>query len=171
VLGNKPRLALSPQRVVQAALALAPIIVLVIWQLSPLGQRSARVEFYFERGFLRISEVIAHWKDGLDYVRRNSQSMAYYGIEVFTVTLGLIAGVALLRRYPVEASFSLVVWALTVTSGSPQSMARYMLVLPTTPIFLSQLGRRPIVDRVWTIASVLLLGMSAMLFAFDMWVG
>jgi hypothetical protein len=50
-------------------------------------------------------------------------------------------------------------------------MARYVLISPPLYIFLAYLGRNKAFDRIWTLASVLLLGMSAMLFAFDMWVG
>jgi hypothetical protein len=77
----------------------------------------------------------------------------------------------MLHRYPAEALFSLAAWALVVFSGAALSMSRYMLVLPTTYLFLGSLGRSPAFDRAWSLASILLLGMSAMLFAFDMWVG
>ena len=73
--------------------------------------------------------------------------------------------------YPAEALFSLATWALSVFSGAPVSMSRYMLILPTTYIFLGSLGRYPAFYCAWSLASILLLGMSAMLFAFDMWVG
>jgi hypothetical protein len=46
-----------------------------------------------------------------------------------------------------------------------------MIVAPAMYIVLAMLGRNKVFDRVWTLASLLLLGMSVMLFSFDMWVG
>jgi len=69
------------------------------------------------------------------------------------------------------ALFSLGVIVLSVFSGSAQSMARYMLVAPATYLFLGWLGRRQAFDRSWTMLSLLLMGMGAMLFSFEMWVG
>jgi hypothetical protein len=77
----------------------------------------------------------------------------------------------LLRRDPPVALFSLAVVLLSLFSGSAQSMARYMLIVPALYIFLAQLGKNKTFDRAWTLFSILLLGMEAMLFAFDMWVG
>lgn len=165
------RSALSPARLAQGALVFAPLVVFIVWQQSTLGQHSARLDFYFGRGTLLIAETITNWQGALEYATGNPQSTIYYSLEIFTIALGWVAGLALLRRYPAEAMFSLAAWALAVFSGAPQSMSRYMLILPTTYIFLGGLGRRPAFDRAWSLASILLLGMSAMLFAFDMWVG
>jgi hypothetical protein len=46
-----------------------------------------------------------------------------------------------------------------------------MLIAPSLYIFLAHLGGNKTFDRAWTIFSILLLGMQATLFAFDMWVG
>ncbi|MBM2849228.1 MAG: hypothetical protein HW418_2170, partial [Anaerolineales bacterium] len=77
----------------------------------------------------------------------------------------------LLRRNPGLALFSLAVVILSAFSGVAQSMSRYMLIAPAIYIFLSRLGRNSAFDKSWTMASLLLMGMSAMLFSFDMWVG
>jgi hypothetical protein len=37
-------------------------------------------------------------------------------------------------------------------------------------IALSRWGKNPVFDRAWTIASILLMGMLATLFTFDLWV-
>jgi hypothetical protein len=55
--------------------------------------------------------------------------------------------------------------------GAAQSQARYMLVAPAMFIVLSDLGKNKVFDRTWTLASILLMGMSVMLYSFDMWVG
>ena len=81
------------------------------------------------------------------------------------------AALALLRKYPGLALFGLAVWVICVASGSPQSISRYLLVMPTTYIALARLGKNEIFDRAWTLASVLAMGLYAALFSFDMWVG
>lgn len=162
------RSALFPAPLVQAALVVMPLVVFLMWRQSPLGQHSMRLK---GRGLLMIAETLVSWQGALEYAASNPQSTIYYGLEIFTIGLSLLAGLVLLRRYPAEALFSLATWALSVFSGAPVSMSRYMLILPTTYIFLGSLGRYPAFDRAWSLASILLLGMSAMLFAFDMWVG
>jgi hypothetical protein len=50
-------------------------------------------------------------------------------------------------------------------------MARYMLIAPATFVILGSWGAARAFDRTWTLASSLLMGMSAMLYSFDFWVG
>jgi hypothetical protein len=38
-------------------------------------------------------------------------------------------------------------------------------------LFLAELGERPAFDRIWTIASILVMGLMATMFMFDMWAG
>jgi hypothetical protein len=45
-----------------------------------------------------------------------------------------------------------------------------MLVLRPTFLCLIKLGNNRIFDRAWTIASLLLMGLLALLFSFDFWV-
>jgi hypothetical protein len=68
------------------------------------------------------------------------------------------------------AVFGVVALVISLTSGAPQSLIRYMLVIPSLFIFLSRLGRNAAFDRAWTLGSVLLLSMQTALFTFDMWV-
>lgn len=69
------------------------------------------------------------------------------------------------------ASFSLAVIVFSALSGSAQGQARYMLVAPALFIVLAMLGRSTLFDRLWTMASVLMMGLSALFFSFDLWVG
>ena len=59
---------------------------------------------------------------------------------------------------------------MSLTSGAPQSLIRYVLGVPALYIALGRLGKNVVFDRAWSLASILLLGMEAMLFSFDMWV-
>jgi hypothetical protein len=95
----------------------------------------------------------------------------YFSLEFGSVFLALIASLATLRRHPEAALFSLFVLFTSVTSGYPQSMVRYMLTAPAIYLWLATLGRRPVFDRGWTLASILLMGALLALFTFDMWVG
>jgi hypothetical protein len=50
-------------------------------------------------------------------------------------------------------------------------MHRYILGAPAVFVALAQWGRHPAFDRGWTIFSVLLMGMLATLFTFNLWTG
>ena len=45
-----------------------------------------------------------------------------------------------------------------------------MLAAPAIFITLARWGKNPVFDRAWTLASLLLMGLLAMLFAFNFWV-
>jgi hypothetical protein len=60
---------------------------------------------------------------------------------------------------------------LSFTSGPAQGMHRYVLAAPPLFLFLGRLGNNKAFDRVWTIASILLMSTLVILFTFDMWTG
>jgi hypothetical protein len=157
----------------QGIMAFLPAIAYLIWRSSELGQGWAELQtFYFGRGLLTLESSFSGWKRAFLYARyMEKEALIYYLIEVITILLAFISSLWLIRREPPAALFSLSVVLLSVFSGAAQSMARYMLIVPSLFIFLAWLGKRKSFDRVWTIASLLLMGMEAMLFAFDMWVG
>jgi hypothetical protein len=177
VLSLDWKAALRPQLtwkwVLQGGLAFLPLIAYYIWRTSPLGEGWAELQsFYFGRGLMTLESSVNSWKDGFFYARyMSTEGLIYFMIEVFTIVVALIATIWLFRRDPIVASFSLAVILLSVFSGSAQSMARYMLIVPAMFIALGYFGRNKIFDRVWTIASLLLMGMSVLLFSYDMWVG
>lgn len=158
--------------VLQGLCVLLPVAAFLVWRYSPLGMGWAELqEFYFGRGLMAIRSSIGSWADGFLYALTNQPAMIYFGMEVFSVLLAFVTSLSLLRRDLPVALFSLAVVVLSVFSGSAQSMARYMLAAPAMYISLSALGRSKVFDRSWTIASLLLMGMTAMLFTFKMWVG
>jgi len=85
--------------------------------------------------------------------------------------LAVLACLVCLRQEPALALFGLAVACLSTFSGAGQGLARY--VLPVVPMYLvlARAGRNPVFDRLWTIASVFAMGLSAALFAFDFWIG
>jgi len=159
----------------QAFCALLPLGAYLAWRLSPLGQGWAELQtFYFGRGLMSLEKSIGDWGRAYEYARdlaRGGQGMVYFSIEVASILLALVGAIFMLRRAPGVALFSLGVIVLSVFSGSAQSMARYMLVAPATYLFLARLGKNQAFDRAWTVLSLLLMGMGAMLYSFDMWVG
>jgi hypothetical protein len=156
----------------QGALALLPLAAYLAWRVSPLGQGWAELQsFYFGRGVLSLQRTLTDIQNVYAYAQTNSQAAVYFSLEAAAILLALTAVIWLLKRDPAPALFGLAVILLSVFSGSAQSMARYMLISPPLYIFLAHLGNHKVVDRIWTLLSVLLLALLALLFAFDMWVG
>lgn len=94
----------------------------------------------------------------------------YFGLEFAAIALAVAACVLLLRERVELAAFGLAMIVFALTSNTAQGMVRY--VLPVAPIFwvLARWGKRPAFDRVWSLLSILLMGLEAMLSTFDFWV-
>jgi hypothetical protein len=154
-------------------LAVAPLAAFAVWRMSPWGTGFEFIEEnYFGRGFLSLGNTYANWSQAFRSLwGENRQAAAYYAIEFGAIVLGFVACFATWRRYPGLAAFSLAVVVLSFTSGPAQGMHRYILGAPAVFVALAQWGRHPAFDRGWTIFSVLLMGMLATLFTFNMWTG
>jgi hypothetical protein len=157
----------------QGLFALFPVAAFLAWRYSTLGEGWAVLQpGYFGRGFLVLAQTIGAWQwSFFDYTPHVIQSQAYYLIEIGILLLALISSIAIWRKYPEVAAFSLAVVILSLLSGAAQSLARYMITVPAMYIVLAKLGRNKAFDYGWTILSLLLLGVEVMLFSFDMWVG
>lgn len=83
---------------------------------------------------------------------------------------GFCAGFYYLKREPDIALFSLAVVTISVLSGPAQGMVRYVIGAPATFLFLARAGKDPVFDRAWTLASLLLTGLLAMLYTYNLWV-
>lgn len=166
------RSGVFPRSLLNGLAVLLPLAAYAVWSAA-LGARFNEVQItWFGRGVFNWEGI--QW--GLDVATaafregQNTQMMVYYVLEAAAVLLALVAGLATLRRYPGVALFSLIALGLAVTSGAPQSLIRYVLTIPAVFILLARLGRAASVDKGWTLLSILLLGMQAMLFSLDMWV-
>ena len=157
----------------QGLFALLPFAAYFIWRISPLGEGWAELQsFYFGRGLMSIQRSIDSWYNAFAYARATGQeALIYFSIEVLTTITALLGSIWLIRRDPIVSLFSLAVVLLSIFSGSAQSMARYMLIAPAMFIMLGHLGKNKVFDKAWTLASILLMGMSVLLFSFDLWVG
>ena len=154
-------------------LALAPLVAFSVWKFSYLGQTFDVIQkAWFGRGFLEFERTLGSWKYAWDMVfSGNKQSAAYHLQEMIFTVLALVACVFTFRRYPEITVFSLAVILFALFSGDIQGMYRYVMAAPSAFLFLSRLGRNETFDRVWSVASLLLMGINAFLFATDMWAG
>ncbi|WP_421657944.1 hypothetical protein [Leptothermofonsia sp. ETS-13] len=161
------------KRVRQGLLVTAPLLTYLVWKQSFWGGAFDIVERqYFKCEPFALSRAWVAWRDGfLALFGSNSQTMVYFMIEFGAIALGLIACVFTLRRYPGIATYGLVVIAISMTCGVAQGMHRYVLVVPSVFLLLGQWGENPAFDRAWTLGSIVLMGMLATLFTFDLWVG
>ena len=157
----------------RGVVAFAPLIAFVVWRLSYFGMAFSRVEDeFFGRGFLSLGYTYTAWRDAFySLFGDNPQTAAYYAVEFAAIVLAFTACIAGLKHYPDLAWFGLLVVVLSFTSGPAQGMYRYVLAAPPIYLFLSRLGRRPAFDRIWTLGSILTLGVMATMFMFDMWSG
>ncbi|MEM7331776.1 MAG: mannosyltransferase family protein [Chloroflexota bacterium] len=147
---------------------------------ATLGDGFRFVErYYFGHSVLGIIPSIYQWSLVLPALWGADSSWAggdagqtavYYMLEFAAIILGIWACFSIRKINATLFGYSLFVWAIIVFNGSPHSMIRYILAMPVIYIFLAQKGANPIFDRVWTMGSVLLLGLLAMLFSFDFWV-
>lgn len=172
--------------------ALAPMAAFGAWYLSPLGQKWRDVEDgYFTRSFDPVSawnQWVNIWNSLMTGVDKTmapgggyqyygggplaSASMVYLTLELLALALAVVATIWLVRRMPGVALFGLGVLLLSFGSSaaSPQGMDRYVLAVPAIFLMLAWFGRRVVVDRVWVLASTLLMGMLVTLFTFGFWV-
>lgn len=154
------------------AAALLPVATYLVWSASPLGQAFTTVQSqYFGQQPLAFEQAWNNWRDALaGWDELLPETRLYYVLELAAVGLAVVASLWALRRWPAIAVFSLAVVLIPLTTGAPQSMARYVLAAPSIFLLLAALGERVAFDRTWTLVSVLLLAMLTALFSFDFWV-
>lgn len=157
-----------------ALLAFSPLIAFLIWKFSYLGLAFDYIESnYFGRGFLSLGYAFYAWAESFRTMVNGSlgpQHSAYYFTEFLGFAIAIAACIVCIRLYPELGWFSFAVVLISWGSGPAQGIHRYILGAPAVFIALSRWGRNPVFDRAWTMISILLMGVLAMLFAFDMWV-
>lgn len=157
-----------------AFLHLAPLFAFVAWRLSFYGVAFGVVEeLFFGRGAFQFLTSFLGWVGVFQQMVEggNSQFVTYYVIEFGAIVLGIWACIATRKQFLGLSLYGLVAILLALTSGPPQGMHRYILVAPSVFIFLSQLGEHAWFDRAWSVLSTLLMGLLAMLFTYNFWVG
>ncbi len=157
----------------RALLAFSPVFTFLIWKFSYLGLAFDYIEAnFFGRGFLQLGYAYYAWASAFTTMLSgtNPQHTAYYITEFLGLAIGIITCIATFRTHPELAWFSFAVLLISWGSGPAQGIHRYILGAPAVFVTLSRWGRNPVFDRAWTILSILLMGLLAMLFAFNMWV-
>lgn len=157
----------------RALLAFAPLMAFLIWKFSYLGLAFDYIESnYFGRGFLQLGYAYYVWSQAFKTMLEgtNPQHTAYYITEFLGLAIGIVACIAVFKTHPEIAWFSIAVLVISWGSGPAQGIHRYILGAPAVFVALARWGNHPAFDRAWTMLSILLMGLLAMLFAFDMWV-
>lgn len=157
----------------RALLAFSPLIAFLIWKFSYLGLAFDYIESnYFGRGFLSLGYAFYAWAEAFRTMLAgtNPQHTAYYLTEFLGFAIGIIACIATIKTHPEIGWFSFAVLLISWGSGPAQGIHRYVLGAPAVFIALARWGNNPVFDRAWTTLSILLMGLLAMLFAFNMWV-
>lgn len=168
-----------------ALLAFTPLIVYLVWKFSYYGANFDYVEtIFFGRAPVDIGNSFFGWASAFSYMVAGFFHLpvkaapngfvplslsADYFIEFFCMLIGFIAILRCLKTDPEVAWFSLAAFLIPLVSGPP-GIDRYMLAAPAVFISLARWGKKPVFDRAWTLASLLLMGLLAMLFAFNFWV-
>jgi hypothetical protein len=169
-----------------ALLAFTPLITFMIWKFSYYGLAFNFVENnFFGRAFIDIGYSFSTW--GQSFVEMIAGMLnikgppamhlfikpahsAYYFTEFLGLVLALITILRARKDYPEVAWFSLAVFLISWGSGPAMGIHRYVLAAPAIFIMLARWGKNPVFDRAWTLASALLMGLLAMLYAFNYWV-
>ena len=154
-------------------LAVSPLIAFGVWKFSYLGLAFDYIEAnFFGRGFLSLGFAFFAWSEAFRTMLAgtNPQHTAYYITEFLGLAIGVVACIATIRTHPEIGWFSLAIVLISWGSGPAQGIHRYILGAPAVFITLARWGNHPVFDRAWTILSILLMGLLAMLFAFNMWV-
>ena len=153
-------------------LAFAPLIAYMAWKFSHLGLNFDIVESnYFGREFLDFGRAYANWATAFQLLFAHiPEQTAYFLTEFLGLAIGVATCIVCIKHYPEIAFFSLAVLVISWGSGPAQGMIRYILGAPAVFVMLARWGKNSTFDRAWTIASILLMGLLAMLFAFNFWV-
>ncbi len=153
-------------------LAFAPVFAFMIWKFSNLGLNFDIVESrFFGRGFLDFGGSFYNWATAFQNMFVGiPERTAYFLTEFIGLAIGVGTCVACIKHYPEIAWFSLAVLIVSWGSGPAQGIIRYVLATPAVFVMLAKWGKNPAFDRAWTIASILLMGLLATLFAFNFWV-
>ena len=156
----------------RALLVLTPLAAYWLWRRFFNIEFTIVEHFFFGRRLFAFRDSYQVWLDAAaNLTGPNSQAAAYYLLEFAAMGFGVVACLLTLRRYPGISLFGLMAIIIPAASNSAQGMLRYVMVAPPVYIVLSRAGRSQAFDRAWTVASTLLMGLHAMLYAFNFWAG
>jgi hypothetical protein len=151
---------------------IGPVVAYVAWSTSALGQSFELVQReYFGRDLFNLHAAWDGWSGVFaGFAEALPETQVYYGLEVVAVVGAVIACLWAIRRWPAAATFGLATLVISLASGEPQGMVRYVLAVPPIFLGLGRLGASPAFDRGWTIASAMLMAFLAAIYSVDFWV-
>ncbi|MCE1255439.1 MAG: glycosyltransferase 87 family protein [Anaerolineae bacterium] len=154
-------------------MVLLPGLVILAWKFSDWGGAFESVEqTFFGRKLLDIAVSMQNWEHAWQSMWGGSPATTvFYGLEFGALALAVCASIWLWRREPSLAVYGLLLILVAFFSAVPQGLPRYVLPVPAIYIMLARLGKNPVFERAWSMASLLLFALQALLFAFDFWVG
>ncbi len=166
------RRQITKRRIWNGLACLLPGIIFLLWYTSNAGGFFRAVESdWFGRHAFDFGRSLGGWANTLTIIAQGHPHAKIVTLmEVGSTLLAILGAFWSWKCSPELAAFCLAGLAVTVFSGDPQSMIRYVLAFPAMFLLLADWGRRPVFDRAWSLASVLFLGMNIFLFTFDMWV-
>lgn len=154
-------------------LAFSPVIAFLMWKFSYLGSAFSYIQTHvYGRGTLQLAKAFYLWSEAFRSMLQgtNPQYTAYYLTEFLGLAIAIVACILTIKTHPEIGWFSFALVLISWGSGPAQSFHRYILGAPAVFVTLARWGRNPVFDRAWTILSILLMGLLATLFAFNMWV-
>jgi hypothetical protein len=156
----------------RALLAAAPLLAYLVWRLL-LGSDFDFVETkYFGRWPFALGASWDAWSDAFDSLMNGDPpTRAYELVEFAGAAIGLATTIALWPRDKALSLYGLATFAVVLTSGAELGMHRYVLAMPSLFLVPAALGRWPVFDRLWTLASCLGLAALALAFSFGFWAG
>ena len=163
----------SRRLIYQAVALFTPVLLHLVWRVSPWGVAFQTVQQqFFGCQLLNLPAAASAWGTGLLALSGNNPAAAVHSaIELPAVALGLLACLATLRSDPGLSIYGLLIVLVSTTCGTAWSISRYLLSVPSVFIVLSWLGQSALFDRVWSLVSILLLAMLSALFSFNLWAG
>ncbi len=149
----------------------APFAAYVAWRIV-FGTDFDFVQVnYFGNKLFGLHTTREAWKKLLSYATEHPEARFNATLALSAIALAFLSCIWYARRYPLLTTFGFLALIIPITSGgaSVDSALRYVLVLPTLWILLGRMTAHPVVDRSWSLLSILLLGIQAYLFSTDMW--
>jgi hypothetical protein len=156
----------------RALLAAAPLLAYLVWRLLLGGDFDFVETKYFGRWPFALAASWEAWGDAWDALMTGApQTRAYELVEFVGAAIGLLTTIALWPRDKALSLYGLATFAVVLTSGAELGMHRYVLALPSLFLVPAWLGRVPVFDRLWTLASCLGLAALTLAFSFGFWAG
>jgi len=153
--------------------AVLPLVVFGVWRVSPWGQAFAVVQpGFFARETFAVGRSLRAWQEAFVSIGGANGARAAYSLGEFAALGMILVSIAgTWRRYRAVALFSALMLVLFFFSGVAQGMLRLAATVPSVFLFLAGCGKEPLFDRLWTLVSGVLLGLTVLLFTLRYWVG